>query len=185
MLITSNAIIGMIQVIVAAICWGTLGIFSTYLSNLGFTGWQISTLHIVMVCDFVILSCFFRVALTVVASTTADGFELNLGVLIGLLSGVCYSMLGIMGKKTIQNAGFAQSVSSPLRLIFFTSVMISAVALLFVPQTYDTYQTLMNLPLVSWWYVLGISLVGANIPFFVYECVRKTTRPPCVCVYDF
>lgn len=44
---TSNAVIGMIQVIAAAICWGTLGIFSTYLSKLGFTGWQISTLRIV------------------------------------------------------------------------------------------------------------------------------------------
>ncbi len=39
--------IGTIQIITAAICWGTLGIFSTYLNQAGFSGWQITILRIV------------------------------------------------------------------------------------------------------------------------------------------
>lgn len=35
------------QIITAAICWGTLGIFSTYLNQAGFSGWQITILRIV------------------------------------------------------------------------------------------------------------------------------------------
>ncbi|WLP93899.1 DMT family transporter [Psychrobacter sp. M13] len=39
--------IGTMQIITAAICWGTLGIFSTYLNQAGFSGWQITILRIV------------------------------------------------------------------------------------------------------------------------------------------
>lgn len=39
--------LGTIQIITAAVCWGTLGIFSTYLNQLGFSGWQITILRIV------------------------------------------------------------------------------------------------------------------------------------------
>lgn len=43
----NNTWIGIAQVILAAICWGTLGIFSTYLNRFGFTGWQLTILRIV------------------------------------------------------------------------------------------------------------------------------------------
>ncbi len=43
----ASSFIGMVQVICAAISWGTLGIFSTYLGQMGFTGWQISILRVV------------------------------------------------------------------------------------------------------------------------------------------
>ncbi len=100
-----------------------------------------------------------------------DGFSLNIGVVIGLLSGVCYSMLGILGKKAMQDASFDDSVNDPKmtsRLVFFTSVIISAVVLLFVPQTYSTYGMLLDLPIQTWGYVLGISALGTIVPFFLY-----------------
>lgn len=237
---------GMIQVIVAAICWGTLGIFSTYLSHLGFTGWQVTTLRVVTAALLLLVllpslwaplkqlkrkhwqilgiqsivgvlgmtACFFfavihsGVAMAVALLYTApvfslifahfllgermtststmlaclaflgvaltmagQGVSINIGLVVGLLSGVCYSMLGIMGKKAMQDAAFAKAVPNPSKLIFFTSVVISAVVLLFVPQTYGTYQamfTMPNLSWVSWLYVLGISAVGTIIPFFLY-----------------
>lgn len=46
--------IGTIQIITAAVCWGTLGIFSTYLNQIGFSGWQITILRIVTAA-FIIL----------------------------------------------------------------------------------------------------------------------------------
>ena len=38
--------LGIMQVVAAGICWGTLGIFSTQLGKLGFSSMQIGTLRI-------------------------------------------------------------------------------------------------------------------------------------------
>lgn len=189
---TGNSLIGMIQVVIAAICWGTLGIFSTYLGDIGFTGWQISILRIVTAGALLLVllpslwsslkqltgkqwgvlsfqsligvlgmtACFFfaviysGVAMAVALLYTApvfslifahfllgerlnrqssllallavagvaltmagSGFTLNIGVVIGLMSGVCYSMLGILGKKAMQDEQF--TVANPSKLIFF------------------------------------------------------------------
>ena len=43
----NHATMGGLQVIVAAICWGTLGIFTTYLHQLGFDSVQIAILRVV------------------------------------------------------------------------------------------------------------------------------------------
>ena len=47
--------IGTIQIISAAVCWGTLGIFSTYLNQRGFSGWQITILRIVSAAFLVLV----------------------------------------------------------------------------------------------------------------------------------
>ena len=47
--------IGTIQIITAAVCWGTLGIFSTYLNQIGFSGWQITILRIVTAAFLILI----------------------------------------------------------------------------------------------------------------------------------
>ena len=90
-----------------------------------------------------------------------DKFSLNMGVIVGLLSGLCYSLYGILGKKTM-------SFNHSTQMVFFSSVAFSAITLLFLPQTFATYQTLSTLPIQAWAYVVGLSLVGTIAPFFLY-----------------
>ena len=228
--------IGTIQIVMAAICWGTLGIFSTYLSQLGFSSWQITILRIVTAAIIAIAMlpkiwkplsrltlmqwfglalqsligvlgmtvCYLFAVLHVGAGTavallyTAPVFSLvfshlllderitykaallavvavigvgmttmggntegKWGIAIGLLSGVCYSLYGVLGKRAMHHKH-----SAPL--VFFTSILFSALILLFIPITYTTYYKLIQLPAVSWIYVLGLSLVGTVVPFALY-----------------
>ena len=228
--------IGIIQIITAAICWGTLGIFSTYLNRIGFTGWQITILRIVTAAFIILVMlpklwpyliklrsrqwfdlaiqsligvlfmsvCYFFAVAYVGAGAavallyTAPVFSLlfsallldesitrqsallalmavlgvgltmlgeqaqvNWGIVLGLLSGLCYSLYGVLGKRAMHYA-------HPAPLVFFTSVTISASVLLFLPETYKTYQKLLDLPLLTWGYVLGLSLIGTVIPFSLY-----------------
>lgn len=229
-------LIGSLQVILAGICWGTLGIFSTQLGRLGLDSFAISTLRIVSagVMVMVLLPSLYRTFLTMHAKEwlslimqsligvlgmtlcyfyavsqvgvsmavallytapvfslvlaklilgeqisvksallaiiavigvaclmAGDKFSLNMGVIVGLLSGLCYSLYGILGKK-------AMSFNHSTQMVFFSSVAFSAIALLFLPQTFATYQTLFNLPVQAWAYVIGLSLVGTIAPFFLY-----------------
>lgn len=228
--------IGTIQIIMAAICWGTLGIFSTYLSQLGFSSWQITILRIVTAAIIAIAMlpkiwmdltkltlsqwvglglqsligvlgmtvCYLFAVLHVGAGTavallyTAPVFSLvfshlllderitykaallavvavigvgmttmggttegKWGIAVGLLSGVCYSLYGVLGKRAMHHKH-----SAPL--VFFTSILFSAIVLLFIPTTYTTYYQLIGLPAISWIYVLGLSLVGTIAPFALY-----------------
>ena len=228
--------IGTIQIVMAAICWGTLGIFSTYLSQLGFSSWQITILRIITAAIIAITMlpkiwkplsrltlgqwfglglqsligvlgmtvCYLFAVLHVGAGTavallyTAPVFSLifshlllderitykaallavvavigvgmttmggttegNLGIAVGLLSGVCYSLYGVLGKRAMHHKH-----SAPL--VFFTSILFSAIVLLFIPTTYTTYYQLIGLPAISWIYVLGLSLVGTIAPFALY-----------------
>lgn len=229
-------LIGSLQVILAGICWGTLGIFSTQLGRLGLDSFAISTLRIVSagVMVMVLLPSLYRTFLTMHAKEwlslimqsligvlgmtlcyfyavsqvgvsmavallytapvfslvlaklilgeqisvksallaiiavigvaclmAGDKFSLNMGVIVGLLSGLCYSLYGILGKK-------AMSFNHSTQMVFFSSVAFSAIALLFLPQTFATYQMLFNLPVQAWAYVIGLSLVGTIAPFFLY-----------------
>lgn len=95
-----------------------------------------------------------------------DKFDLNIGVMIGLLSGLCYALYGILGKK-------AMSYHHPANLVFFSSVAFSALALLLVPQTYQAYVTLFSLSNTSLLLVLGLSLLGTIVPFFLYMNALK------------
>ena len=229
-------LIGSLQVIMAGICWGTLGIFSTQLGKLGLDSFAITTLRIVTAGAMVLVLlpslyrtflsmrtkewlslmtqsligvlgmtlCYFYavsqvgVSMAVALLYTApvfslvlaklilgeqisvksallaiiavigvaclmagDKFSLNMGVVVGLLSGLCYSLYGILGKK-------AMSFNHSTQMVFFSSVAFSAIALLFLPQTFATYQALSSLPIQAWVYVVGLSLVGTIAPFFLY-----------------
>lgn len=232
----SKGWIGTIQIITAAICWGTLGIFSTYLNQAGFDGLQIAILRIVTAASIVlamlpklwpllikltpsqwwalalqsligmlgmtvcyvfaviyigagpavallytapIFSLLFshfllaehitrQSALLAVMAVVGVGLtmmgkhsQINWGIALGVLSGVCYSLYGVLGKRAMHQA-------HPAPLVFFTSILLSAVVLLLVPTTYETYTTLMQLPVITWWYTLGLSLLGTVLPFFLY-----------------
>ncbi|MGP5062569.1 DMT family transporter [Psychrobacter celer] len=228
--------IGTIQIISAAVCWGTLGIFSTYLNQLGFSGWQVTILRIVTAALIVLfmlpklypqllklsakqwgglalqsligvlgmsLCYFFAVSyvgagaavallytapvfsllfaaiflnesitrqaalLALVAvfgvglTMAGDGAQVNWGIGLGLLAGVCYSLYGVLGKRAMHYA-------HPAPLVFFTSIIISAGVLLLLPETYRTYGQLSTLPLATWGYALGLSLIGTVVPFALY-----------------
>lgn len=232
----NHATMGGLQVIVAAICWGTLGIFTTYLHQLGFDSVQIAILRVVTaammllmllpslwtsirqlsvgeilqlslqsligvlgmtVCYFIAVNfvgagiavsllytapifslvlAFFLLkepitkksftlaciaVLGVALTTLSENFTLSWGIVFGLLSGVCYSLYGILGKKALHK-------HYPPTLVFFSSVVISAIALLFLPMTYQTYAKAFTMPAITWLWVMGLSLVGTVIPFFLY-----------------
>lgn len=237
-------LLGAVQIILAAVCWGTLGVFTTYLNQLGFTSFQIATLRIMTAAVLILVllpslwrylsnltlfqgillalqslvgvlgmtACYFMAVRYVGAGIavsllyTAPVFSLifargllqecisgraimlavlavvgvgltmmgnqlvfNAGLIFGLLSGVCYALYGILGKKLMHE-------HLPPQLVFFSSVTISALVLLCLPDTYHTYQHawhLMSTPSVNagnnvWYYILGLSLVGTVIPFFLY-----------------
>lgn len=228
--------IGTAQIITAAVCWGTLGIFSTFLYESGFNGLQIAILRIVTAAVLILVMlpklwsqlvklspghwlglglqsligvlgmtvCYVFAVIYVGAGTavallyTAPVFSLvfshfllkehitkqsallallavigvglttagssnsaNWGIVLGLLSGVCYSLYGVLGKRAMH-----YSHSAPL--VFFTSIISSAVVLLFVPATYETFGKLMQLPSITWGYALGLSLLGTVAPFLLY-----------------
>ncbi|MCD1280262.1 EamA family transporter [Psychrobacter sp. CCUG 69069] len=228
--------IGTIQIITAAICWGTLGIFSTYLNQIGFSGWQITILRIITAALLVLVMlpklwphlvklrpkqwlglalqsligvlsmsvCYFFAVIYVGAGPAVallytapvfsllfsafllnetitrqsallalmavsgvgltmlgDEAQINWGIILGLLSGMCYSLYGVLGKRAMHYA-------HPAPLVFFTSIIISASVLLLLPETYHTYGQLLTLPLHTWGYALGLSLVGTVVPFALY-----------------
>ena len=229
--------IGTIQIITAAVCWGTLGIFSTYLNQIGFSGWQTTILRIVTAALIILVMlpklwpkliklrpkqwlglalqsligvlgmsvCYFFAVIYVGAGPavallyTAPVFSLlfsafllnesitrqsallalmavfgvgltmlgeqaqvNWGIALGLLSGICYSLYGVLGKRAMHDA-------HPAPLVFFTSIIISAgILLLLLPETYNTYGQLLTLPLSTWGYALGLSLIGTVVPFALY-----------------
>ncbi|WP_298974538.1 EamA family transporter [uncultured Psychrobacter sp.] len=228
--------LGTIQIITAAVCWGTLGIFSTYLNQLGFSGWQVTILRIVTAALIVLfmlpklypqllklsakqwgglalqsligvlgmsLCYFFAVSyvgagaavallytapvfsllfaaiflnesitrqaalLALVAvfgvglTMAGDSAQVNWGIGLGLLAGVCYSLYGVLGKRAMHYA-------HPAPLVFFTSIVISASVLLLLPETYHTYSKLLSLPVLSLSYALGLALIGTVVPFALY-----------------
>lgn len=233
---STRATIGSLQVIMAAILWGTLGVFTTYLHQIGFDSLQIAILRIVTaaimllillpslwssikrlskreifelslqsligvlgmtVCYFIsvnfvgagiavsllytapvfsLVLAFFLLkeqitakalilaviaVLGVAMTTMGDKFNVSWGVVFGLLSGVCYSLYGILGKKALRK-------DDPPTLVFFSSVMISAIALLLMPMTYQTYAKVLTMPPMTWLWIMGLSLMGTIIPFFLY-----------------
>ncbi len=228
--------IGTMQIITAAICWGTLGIFSTYLNQMGFSGWQITILRVVSAALLILVMlpklwsqltklslkqwfglaiqsligvlgmslCYFFAVIYVGAGPAVallytapvfsllfsvvlldesltrqsallalmavlgvgltmlgDEAKLNWGIALGLLAGVCYSLYGVLGKRAMHYA-------HPAPLVFFTSIVISASVLLLLPETYHTYGKLLKLPLLTWGYALGLSLIGTVVPFALY-----------------
>lgn len=235
-MINNKNLIGSLQVILAGICWGSLGIFSSRLLEFGFNSFQIATLRIITAGIIVSLLlpsvlpilkkltlpewvnlilqslvgvlgmtlCYFfavdkiGVSMAVALLYTAPVFSLilarfilgetitkksailgivavvgvgflmagdklvfNMGVIVGLLSGLCYSLYGILGKK-------AMAYHHPANLVFFSSVCISALVLLCLPNTYTTYGQLFNLPSYALLFALGLAILGTIAPYFLY-----------------
>lgn len=77
--------IGTVQIITAAICWGTLGIFSTYLNQAGFSGWQITILRIVS-AGFIVLMMLPKLWPSLTKLRAKQWFGLAIQSLIGVLS---------------------------------------------------------------------------------------------------
>lgn len=103
------------------------------------------------------LVAVFGVGLTM----AGDGAQVNWGIGLGLLAGVCYSLYGVLGKRAMHYA-------HPAPLVFFTSIVISASVLLLLPETYHTYSKLLSLPVLSLSYALGLALIGTVVPFALY-----------------
>lgn len=103
------------------------------------------------------LMAVFGVGLTMLGEQA----KVNWGILLGLSAGMCYSLYGVLGKRAMHYA-------HPAPLVFFTSIIISAGVLLLLPETYNTYEQLVSLPLMTWGYVLGLSLLGTVVPFGLY-----------------
>lgn len=247
----NNALIGTLQVIAAAIAWGSLGIFSSKLTQVGLSSVQITTLRIVTAFLLILYLfpkvlpslkaltlksalllfaqsligvlgmtlCYFYaveragVAMAVALLYTAPVFSLglaklmlgetislkasilavvavvgvgllilgdvgagktfmlNAGVLVGLLSGLCYSLYGILGKRAMTVfAHLDGQHQNPSLLVFFSAVGVSAMVLLMLPSTYQAYGALLALPngILAIGLVLGLSLVGTVAPFLLY-----------------
>ncbi|HCI30654.1 MAG TPA: hypothetical protein DFH98_03405, partial [Psychrobacter sp.] len=75
--------IGTIQIVMAAICWGTLGIFSTYLSQLGFSSWQITILRIITAA-IIAITMLPKIWKPLSRLTLGQWFGLGLQSLIGV-----------------------------------------------------------------------------------------------------
>lgn len=235
--------IGALQIIAAAICWGSLGFVGTLLNRAGFDGLQVATLRIVLAATLLALALpyfwsqvrglsrsslpltilqslvgvlgmsllyfaavsrvgpslavallytapiwsliFGRIILgeaitprsallTFIAAagvglTMAGGLQLDgVGILIGLGSGICYALYGVLGKE-VMNGG------SPMSLLF-SSVFISALALLLLPATYQTLLQLAGKPATVWLSAFSLSLIGTLIAFGLF--VRGLEKMP-------
>lgn len=104
--------------------------------------------------------------LTVVAAsgvglTMAGGMNFDLsGIFIGLSSGICYALYGVLGKKAMTGA--------PPMLLLFTSVSISAAALLLFPATHATLVQFAAQSPQVWLTAFALSFVGTITAFALF-----------------
>lgn len=226
--------IGMWQIICGAICWGCLGILGAGLNHIGFTGFEVASLRIVIAAILLAALPYFRrqlaflswkqlptlciqsltsilgsslfffaavaqigtslavallytspiwslilarmilgesiskqsAMLTVVAAAgvaliMSGGAQINIGgILIGLCSGICYALYGVLGKRAMEN--------NPPMLVFVSSICISAIAMLFMPNTLTAFTKLINSPFYAWLSAIGIAAVGTVAAFCLY-----------------
>ena len=232
----SPRFIGLLQIIVAAVCWGTLGLIGTRLHQLHFTSSQVAAVRIVGALAVLLLllplfwpylrslhwrrlpflalqsmlgmlgmSWFYFAAVTHagsavavallytapvwslilarvilgegirpaqalltvlaaagVALTMAGGIKAQpVGLLFGLLSGLCYALYGVLGKRAMQG--------NPPMLVLFTSIAFSALVLLATALPYDAAALLWQAPNKSvWLYALALVLTGTLLPYFLF-----------------
>lgn len=228
-------ILGMCQIIIAAVCWGCLGVLSTFLNRQGFSGMEAASLRVTSaaVLLLVLLPWFARylkrlsfrqlpalfwqsmlgmfgmtvfyfgavaavgsslavallytapvwslifarillgegitrrsAALTVLAAcgvglTMAGIGQVNwFGIGLGLMSGVCYALYGVLGKRAMGR--------NPPMLVLFTSVFISAVAMAFLPDTHQAWQRLSAGAPSAWLAVAALAVIGTLLPYALY-----------------
>lgn len=232
----SPRFIGMLQIICAALCWGTLGLVTTRLHALHFSAPQVAAVRIVGALAVLLLllplfwpylrclhwrrlpflalqsmlgmlgmSWFYFAAVTHagsavavallytapvwslilarfilgegirpvqalltllaaagVALTMAGGMQASIsGILFGLLSGLCYALYGVLGKRAMQG--------NPPMLVLFTSIALSALVLLATALPYGAAALLWQAPDKSvWLYALALVLIGTLLPYFLF-----------------
>ena len=232
----SHRFIGILQIIGAAVCWGTLGLVGTRLHQLHFTSSQVAAVRIVGALAVLLLllplfwpylrnlhwrrlpflalqsmlgmlgmSWFYFAAVTHagsavavallytapvwslilarlilgegirpvqalltvlaatgVALTMAGGIDAQpVGLVFGLLSGLCYALYGVLGKRAMQG--------NPPMLVLFTSIDFSALVLLATALPYDAAALLWQMPNKSvWLYALALVLTGTLLPYFLF-----------------
>lgn len=239
----SKQTVGTIQILSAAVCWGSLGLFGSWLNRAGFNGVQVASLRIVCAALLLLLALpyflpvlrdvrvrvlpmmmlqsllgvlgmsvlyfaavakvgvslavallytspiwsvlFARlilgeamtrksVLLTLVAAfgvglTMAGGVNLDVwGMVMGLGSGVCYALYGVLGKR-VMNQG------SPM-LLLFSSVWIAALALLCLPYTHEAMDMLWHKDVSVWLALLGVAFIGTILAFTLF--IRGLAKMP-------
>lgn len=235
MIVMNTQTIGMLQIIAAAICWGSLGLLGTLLNRAGFGGIEVATLRIVVAAAMLWLalpyfkrhlaalqprnlpilavqsllgmlgmSLFYFAAvarvgsalavallytapiwtlifgriilgepitkqsalLTLVAAcgvalTMSGGASFDLiGIAVGLGSGICYSLYGVLGKRAM--------TGTPPMLMLFTSVNISALALLLLPSTHATLGRFFEQSGSVWLTAAALSFIGTLTAYALF-----------------
>ena len=228
--------LGCVFVVLAATCWGLIGLLGAKLNQAGFSGLEVASLRItlaslvlILVSPFVLGSlrvlkrkqlpllsmqsllgvflmtvCYFlavqhigaalsvallytapvwsmllahfvlkeRMSLSGVMLTliTVVGVALCLntsaplnwaGIAFGLLSGFSYACFGVLGKKALNN--------TPPTILLYSSVLISGMAMLFMPFFHSAMQKMFtNMAPNIWLVALMIAVVGTLLPYTLY-----------------
>ena len=228
--------LGCVFVVLAASCWGLIGLLGAKLNQAGFSGLEVASLRItlasvvlILVSPFVLNSlrvfqrkqlsllsmqsllgvflmtvCYFlavqhigaalsvallytapvwsmllahfllkeRMSLSGVMLTliTVVGVALCLntsapfnwaGIAFGLLSGFSYACFGVLGKKALNN--------TPPTILLYSSVLISGMAMLFMPFFHSAMQKMFTDMAPNIWMVaLMIAVVGTLLPYTLY-----------------
>ena len=83
------------------------------------------------------------------------------GIVFGLLSGFSYACFGVLGKKALNN--------TPPTILLYSSVLISGMAMLFMPFFHSAMQKMFtNMAPNIWLVALMIAVVGTLLPYTLY-----------------
>ena len=83
------------------------------------------------------------------------------GISLGLLSGFIYACFGVLGKKALNN--------TPPTILLYSSVLISGMAMLFMPFFHSAMQKMFTDMAPNFWMVaLMIAVVGTLLPYTLY-----------------
>lgn len=103
------------------------------------------------------LAAALGVALTMTGGAKIQGA----GLLLGLGSGLCYALYGILGKRAM--------LGTPPPALLFTSIAISAGALLTTPLPYGALALLwQHGGAHTWVYAAGLVFLGTLVPYFLF-----------------
>lgn len=83
------------------------------------------------------------------------------GIVFGLLSGFSYACFGVLGKKALNN--------TPPTILLYSSVLISGMAMLFMPFFHSAMQKIFTDMTPNIWMVaLMIAVIGTLLPYTLY-----------------
>lgn len=101
-------------------------------------------------------------ALGVALSMTGNTGISITGILFGLGSGICYALYGVLGKRAMAD--------NPSMLVMFTSITISALILLFLPNTHHAFGHLLDESAIGWLSAISLALIGTVASSFFFMC---------------